>query len=332
MANTIDWGKATQNNTNGFGKYQNTIDAGSIYADSYAGETALVGTSAAFSYSKSSYHQDEADPTPTITGTTGGSFNASAGLVFVDTGTHNSTTGQIDLSASTIDSHIITYTVDGVQSGQTVGVTASPFLPNTYSMNFDSASSQYIDAGIISSFDDGDISFALWCNLTSNGTFQYILSSTNSSSVSGINIAVRSSGLVLFERAQNIANTQNNTGYSVSGFTYGNWHHLCGTYNATSGELKAYIDGDLKSTTNDTADARSASTALKIGGLSASSSFPANGKIDEVAIWNTTLGETAIQEIYNATANNTGKVLDLNTDTGNYNASSNLVYFNRLGD
>ena len=72
MANTIDWGKATQNNTNGFGKYQNTINAGDIYAESWAGETAIVGTSAAFSYSKSSYHQGEADPTPTITGTTGG--------------------------------------------------------------------------------------------------------------------------------------------------------------------------------------------------------------------------------------------------------------------
>ena len=116
MANTIDWGKATQNNTNGFGKYQNTIGAASVYAVSYGFETSIVKTSASFSYSKSSYHQDEADPTPTITGTTGGSFNASAGLVFVDTGTHNSTTGQIDLSASTIDSHIITYTVDGVQS------------------------------------------------------------------------------------------------------------------------------------------------------------------------------------------------------------------------
>ena len=42
MANTIDWGKATQNNTNGFGKYQNTIDAGSIYAHSYSGETVLI--------------------------------------------------------------------------------------------------------------------------------------------------------------------------------------------------------------------------------------------------------------------------------------------------
>ena len=71
MANTIGWGKGTQNNTNGWGKYQNTIDAGSVYADSYAGETVLVGTSAAFSYSKSSFHQDESDPTPKLATSSG---------------------------------------------------------------------------------------------------------------------------------------------------------------------------------------------------------------------------------------------------------------------
>ena len=95
MANTIDWGKATQNNTNGFGKYQNTIDAGSIYADSYSGETVLIGTSAAFSYAKSSYHQDEADPTPTITGTTGGTFSATPSGLSI-----NASTGTIDLENS----------------------------------------------------------------------------------------------------------------------------------------------------------------------------------------------------------------------------------------
>lgn len=46
MANSIGWGQATQNNTNGFGKYENTIGAASIYPVSYAGETALEGTAA----------------------------------------------------------------------------------------------------------------------------------------------------------------------------------------------------------------------------------------------------------------------------------------------
>ena len=174
-----------------------------------------------------------------------------------------------------------------------------------YPANWESAldfdgSGNHIDLGTISSFDDGDISFSLWCKLTTTGTFQYILSSTHTGSIAGINIAINSSGLVLFERAQDIANTQNNTGYAISGFTYGNWHHLCGTYNATSGELKAYVDGVLKSTTNDSADARSASTALKIGGLSTYATlYAAQGQISNIAIFNTTLDSSAVTALYN---------------------------------
>jgi hypothetical protein len=57
-----------------------------------------------------------------------------------------------------------------------------------------------------------------------------------------------------------------------------------------------------------------------------------DGKIDEVAIWNTALSSDAVTEIYNATNNNSGKALDLLTDSGNYSSSSNLQYWNRMGD
>ena len=169
------------------------------------------------------------------------------------------------------------------------------------SFNFD-GSGEHID---VSSFDnallsDGDISFALWCKLTTTGTYQYILSSEHTSTISGINIAMHPNTNLSFSRAQDIANTQNGTGYSIPGFSYGSWHHLCGTYNATSGELKAYVDGDLKSTTNDSADARSASTALKIGGLSTYATlYAAKGQISNVQIWNTTLSAPQIETLYN---------------------------------
>ena len=153
------------------------------------------------------------------------------------------------------------------------------------SFNFDGVD-DYVDCGTISAFDDGDITFSLWCNLTDTGTYQYILSTTNSGTVSGINIAVATDGDLHFERAQNAANTENLTLYIVSGFTFGSWHHLAGIYNADTGELKTYVDGVLKTTTADSADTRGASTALKIGGLSASALFPTSGNIDEVSIFN----------------------------------------------
>jgi len=55
MANTIYWGQAAVENTNGFGKAptNNTIDFGEVCADSWSPETNLVGGSAVFSNTKS---------------------------------------------------------------------------------------------------------------------------------------------------------------------------------------------------------------------------------------------------------------------------------------
>jgi hypothetical protein len=63
-------------------------------------------------YAQSSYCADAADPTPTITGTSGGTFTATpTGLMI------NSTSGEIDLSASTAQAYTVSYD-DG--SGTTV--------------------------------------------------------------------------------------------------------------------------------------------------------------------------------------------------------------------
>ncbi|MCG8474351.1 MAG: gliding motility-associated C-terminal domain-containing protein, partial [Cytophagales bacterium] len=60
-----------------------------------------------FSYSKSAYCADEADPVPTISGTTGGVFSAASGISI------DENTGQIDLSASLSGSYVINYRTSG---------------------------------------------------------------------------------------------------------------------------------------------------------------------------------------------------------------------------
>ncbi|GAA0716821.1 hypothetical protein GCM10009430_12920 [Aquimarina litoralis] len=60
-----------------------------------------------FNYSTSTYCVDDADPTPTITGVTGGTFSSTAGLSI------NTTTGQIDVSTSTPNTYTVTYTTTG---------------------------------------------------------------------------------------------------------------------------------------------------------------------------------------------------------------------------
>ena len=141
MAVTNGWGKGTQNNnTNGWGKYQNTIDAGSVYADSYAGETVLALV--LHSYSKAHFIKMKLILTPTITGTTGGTFSATPSGLSI-----NTSTGTIDLDNSTIQSYTITYTVSGVSVNQTLAVTASPFIANNFSMNFNGVDN-YIDLAL----------------------------------------------------------------------------------------------------------------------------------------------------------------------------------------
>ena len=75
---------------------------------------------ASFSYSKSSYCQSESDPTPTVTGETGGTFSSTSGLVI------NSSSGQIDVSASTLGNYVVTYTTTAPdQNSSTQNVTIS---------------------------------------------------------------------------------------------------------------------------------------------------------------------------------------------------------------
>jgi len=328
MANTIDWGKATQNNTNGYGKYQNTIGAASVYEDSWAGDTAIVGTSAAFTYAKSSYHQDESDPTPTITGTAGGTFSGTSGIVFVDSGTNSgSSTGQVDLSASTIQANTITYTVSGVSANFSLSVTASPFLANTYSMEFDGVG-DYINCGVdLSSYTDMTVSTWVKWNSFTTGTYHYIFSAgtvAGGGRVFGIakweNSGADANKLYTFDGA-----TATKTSQVISLST---WYNVVVTQSGTT--KKVYVNGvEISSFT---AGALDLNNINYLGRYSYADTYYAPVNIDETAIWNTALSSDAITDIYNATNNNSGKALDLLTDSGNYTNSSSLQYWNRLGD
>ena len=58
---------------------------------------------ATITYSSNNICQTSTNPTPTITGSTGGSFSSSTGLII------NSSTGTINLAASTVGNYIVTY-------------------------------------------------------------------------------------------------------------------------------------------------------------------------------------------------------------------------------
>ena len=70
--------------------------------------TVNPATSAAFAYNAASYCQSSANPTPTISGTAGGTFTSATGLSL------DASTGQINLAASTVGTYTVTYSVGGL--------------------------------------------------------------------------------------------------------------------------------------------------------------------------------------------------------------------------
>jgi gliding motility-associated-like protein len=78
-----------------------------------------------FSYSSGTYCPTGTNPTPVITGGSSGTFSASpAGLVFV-----NTTTGEINLSASSINTYSVTFTTNGfcaASSSMNITITDTP--------------------------------------------------------------------------------------------------------------------------------------------------------------------------------------------------------------
>ncbi|MCB9225140.1 MAG: gliding motility-associated C-terminal domain-containing protein [Crocinitomicaceae bacterium] len=87
-----------------------------------------------YSYPANTYCQGDANPVPTVTGTTGGTYSGPAGIVFVST-----TTGEVDLSSSTAGGpYTITYTTPGpiCPNSSTFDITINP--EDDASFNFSS--------------------------------------------------------------------------------------------------------------------------------------------------------------------------------------------------
>jgi len=294
-------------------------------------ETAL--DNAGFSYSASSYEPTDADPTPTITGLTGGTFSGTTGLVI------NSTTGEIDLSASTVATHTITY--DTTSSGssvcpntstQTVEIAVAG-IANNYSMNFDGVNDYVATGNTFSELDGGTtMTLSVWIKpITGNNSYMIAHNPRNTTAEQSQFMLWFYSGyleLSLSTRSQYVR------AYS-SAINMDNWNHIaCVVDLSSSPKGIIYINGVDETyevaLTNFNA-LEYAAGVMRIGKEQTGYLTPFLGNIDEFAIWNTALTDgtggtvNQIAEIYNATSTNLTK--DLTTVSG-----SNLIYWNRMGD
>lgn len=109
-----------------------------------------------------------------------------------------------------------------------------------------------------------------------------------------------------------IISTWSSNAVAIIGNTYtindNSWHHIVGTYDGSSSAsgIKIYVDGNLESSPTIDVDALSStiqnSVSVRIGSRSNGSSAYnyTTGYIDQVAVWNSSLSEEQILELYNS--------------------------------
>jgi len=190
-------------------------------------------------------------------------------------------------------------------------------IANNYSMNFDSASSDYLQVPNTTDFDfgTGDFTWSLWINYETHVNYSGLL--VTGTSNSEYRLKFQTSGQILYMQNADGDSQVADLGTNITGT---GWHHLCLV--RSSGTITTYLDGSAVDTDSRTGNVNSNGNDLLIG-RNGSSYF--NGLIDEVGIWNTALTSTQVESIYDATGTNLTK--DLTTVSG-----SNLIYWNRMGD
>ncbi|RYY71302.1 MAG: choice-of-anchor D domain-containing protein, partial [Chitinophagaceae bacterium] len=195
----------------------------------------------------------------------GGSSNFN--ISFNPTGVNGVKTAVIEVNSDDADELVYSFTVDGIKS-----------QPGK-SLDFDGVNDDVSLPFVIS----GDYTKEAWIKTNSLSGFPNILSGT---------------GTALFLNNGRVAAGHVNGGFgqalSATVLTTNQWHHVAVSYNASSQEMKLYLNGAL--TVTSTGVPAYTETVLKVGSLNGTNFFW--GRIDQVRIWQTVRTDNEIQNSY----------------------------------
>jgi len=250
---------------------------------------------------------------------TGGTFTSSNTAI----ATVNASTGTVTTGADSGTCQIRYTLADGVCYNEVNLAVTIPLIANNFSFNFDGIN----DNLTMDPFDipSPNSTLTMWFNSSDiggptggNRVLTVLFSKQNryfpyidETAAGKIQIYVRD------DAGSTITTT------SVD-FIANEWYHLAITQSSTG--LFFYINGQKM---NSTAGISRYPTALtRISGYP-NNTYNLLGKIDEMAVWNTTLTDAQILDIYNGRLGVQNETVDLSKYA---NLGGNLVYWNRMGD
>ena len=189
-------------------------------------------------------------------------------------------------------------------------------IRNTHSIQLDGVD-DYIDFGNVNIFERTDaFSGSCWVNLASINTTQLFFTKTKNSTIVGYQFYVTASNNVVFfvgnyySNNYLLAKTSNTLNINT-------WYNLAFTYDGSSNRagIKLYINGvnqgvTYSGPTSITGSILNSSVPFQISGRDGGANIVLDGKIDEVAMFNSKLSAPQVASIYNnGTPNN---ILPLN--------------------
>jgi len=177
---------------------------------------------------------------------------------------------------------------------------ALPSITNTYSVEFDGAN-DYVDLGNSSDLAPANITLSLWFKGSGSVASYNYLIAREGGAFGSYYLRYRSNNK--FAWFLGLSGSAFRDGESSSTFTLTDWHHVAFTYDQTN--IKLYVDGVEEYSVAETraidyspntSGYGSDNTTIGVSPFSA----PAEGLIDEVAIFNSALSASDITAIYNS--------------------------------
>ena len=195
---------------------------------------------------------------------------------------------------------------------------AVPPLSNTYSLSFDGAGDYLSISGSSDLSISGDLTISLWLKADTFSNFEYIFRLTGATSTGKDRMLGISSSKLSGNTYASGFGTLGNTALST-----GTWYNAAVVY--SGGSFVLYLNGSADSSSISATMNTVTYTETTIGKSYNSEYF--DGLIDEVSVFDSALNVNNINAIYNG-----GDPIDLTTNQGDYNSSSNLIGWWRMGD